>query len=69
MRVSPGLRGRGRDRAAPATRSIVVDGRHLRVDVTPGARARRSGLSAMPGRARDAAPGQGRAITGLSAFV
>jgi poly(3-hydroxyalkanoate) depolymerase len=43
MRVPAGLRGRDRDRAAPSTRSIVVDGRHLRVDVTPGARARRSG--------------------------
>jgi poly(3-hydroxyalkanoate) depolymerase len=41
MRGFAGLRGPRR--AAPTTRSIVVDGRHLRVDVTVGARARRSG--------------------------
>jgi poly(3-hydroxyalkanoate) depolymerase len=40
MRASAGLHGPGR--AAPATRSIVVDGRHLRVDVTAAAGARRS---------------------------
>jgi poly(3-hydroxyalkanoate) depolymerase len=48
MRVSAGLRGRDRDRAAPTTRSIVVNGRHLRVDVTPGP----------TGRTRDATAGQ-----------
>jgi poly(3-hydroxyalkanoate) depolymerase len=50
MRASAGLRGHGRGRAAPTTRSIVVDGRHLRVDVTPGARAQRSGPAGLAGQ-------------------
>jgi len=37
MPASSRLRGR----TAPTTRAIVVNGQHLRVDVTPGARARR----------------------------
>ena len=50
MRAFAGLRGRDRGRALPTTRSIVVDGRHLRVDVTPGARARRSGPDNLAGQ-------------------
>jgi poly(3-hydroxyalkanoate) depolymerase len=55
MPVSPGLRRR----AAPTTRSIVVDGRHLRVDVAAGGRGgpRRGWLSAMPGRTPSSAAG------------
>jgi len=50
MRASAGPRDRDRRRAAPTTRSIVVDGRHLRVDVTPGARAQRSGPTGLADR-------------------
>jgi len=54
MRASAGLRDRDRDRdrrrAAPTTRSIVVDGRHLRVDVTPGSRGQRSGPAGLGGQ-------------------
>jgi poly(3-hydroxyalkanoate) depolymerase len=58
MRASAGLRGRDRDRdrGAPTTRSIVVDGRHLRVDVTPGARAQRSGAAGLADQADSADP-------------
>jgi poly(3-hydroxyalkanoate) depolymerase len=37
-----------RGRTAPTTRSIVVNGQHLRVDVTPGARGRRLSLAPAP---------------------
>jgi poly(3-hydroxyalkanoate) depolymerase len=46
MRASSGRRGR----TAPTTRSIVVDGRHLRVDVTPGAGTQRSGPAGVAGQ-------------------
>jgi poly(3-hydroxyalkanoate) depolymerase len=68
MPVSPGLRGSSA-RTAPTTRSIVVDGRHLRVDVAPGGRARRGWLSVVPGRTSSPATASPAAASGAARGV
>ncbi len=65
---------RVRGRAAPTTRSIVVDGRHLRVDVTTSPPAPRSPLSRQQEPARTPVPlllinGIGASLELLQPFV